>query len=667
MRSFRIEIFATVVILGATVCAILFSPLSFKRKAAPSKDGKADAAAESSKRKPDLKQNAGKGGKSGKASPAAKAPLKVSESLRSQIKDEIGAIERPAGSGRFTGKVVDKKGNAVPGANVNAQRQNVSFRYSRKNQWWRSQDLGQKIDAYLQNFKDMERNNYGAVSDAQGRFVIKGLPDGRYYLSAWAEGFANDYSNYRLYEPDAEVTIVVKPVLELKVLVLAPDGDPAQSARLSLGRQATGGMGGATWQADWTAEDPVVEVQDEGIYVLSARDEQRGCASDSVNVSVKAGAMPDEVVLRLEEFPGVKGKVIFEGASAEEGPSTMNLEVYVIQVPQDGERTWEYLRQGMTVNVGSYNNYEYCFDRLVPGNYLLGCMADNRLTMEEVSVSDKMVKKDLRIPPPDRKKSLIVAILDPAGNIISDCQISAGYRFGGGFYGGQTAARLLPDGTYRIAIPDPDPNLKAPPDKIEYEVSANSNSFGSKKAACPNPPPERLTIQFEQEALVEVCFTNYGRSGYEERLGFGLFPEAEKNRYCSGNYNNAPRVSSKGILKLGPVQPGKYAFVLFIKTERWQYTQIQELSMDISADENAFDIALPELYTLSVAAPADKAGQYASLRKAGNPQNQINLSIQLGKDGVGLFRNLAAGSYVVWFNGKETEVSVPEDKAVELE
>ncbi len=673
MKKLAFEIVATIVLIAATVCALLFSsPFGFKGKGASSQN---DPAGDSNgaKEMPTPK-DAKKDHKEVDAKPVSppKEKLKAIESMRSQIKKEIDTIQRPHGSRSFTGKVMDRKGNPIAGAQVTAQRQDRSsyHRFGKKN-WWRMQNLDMKLEGYMDNFKTIERNKYSTVSDSEGRFAINELPDGKYYISVLAEGYDEDANNTnnRFVEPDAELTLFMKPIFEFKVLVLDPDCNPASSAKLRIDGQKTSGS--YLRSIDWCPEDPMLELYDEGIYILSANDEENGTASDMLRVSVKAGDIPDEIVLRMEDVPGIKGRLIFEEIQSDDENAPGHYEVCLIQVPSGSERSWEFIRQGRQVHAASHNSFEYSFDRLVPGNYLLACMCDKTLSVEEVCVNGKTVRKDLKVPPLEKNNSVVVSVLDPSGKQLSDCQISIECRSTGASYRSPIASRRLPDGTYIVPIPEKSGGLKdaSSPDKAEYVISVLSNSFGSKEVSFAIPPPERIVIQFDREAILDVLLTNYGRAGYEERLGFGIFPENQKNRSYSGGYNNASYVNSKGVVKLGPFQPGKYALIVFLKTDRWQYSQIGELSVELSPGENSFDIELPVLHVLSVSAAPEKAGAFVSIARE-NTSNQsggFSSSISLDKEGAGVFRNLSAGDYTIIMGGKNTSVSIPDDKEIELE
>lgn len=665
----RKELLITIFMVVGTIIALIFFPIKiFKKTECPVQESNQTTSDKTVPLKKEMSRPASVESVKKRNPPSVSLSKNLSESantLKKELRKEINDVSKTTGTGRFTGKVLTSDNQPLPDVQVRAVKIDTG-RWNYYNRNRKRLEIGEKVDFYIKSLQEGEKNTYESSTDAQGRFHIDGVPQGKYWFEAFAEGYQVEQKNQRGYniEPDADITFIARQLIEVKVQVQLPDGSLAPSAKIDIGHMQLPG-GYSSWPFNWAPDNDVIELWEDGCYTLTAKSEEKDMSSDAVNLVFRTGNPPEQVVLKLRTFPGIKGKLVFRNDNGINNSG--RVEVYAILHTQGKEVTKESLQQGNPGNANNYNGYEFNFDKLIPGNYVIGCFIRNRLLTEEVRVVDRVVIKDIEIPPLNPSDYVTLWILDPKNSPLIDCQISAGYRGKEGNYSGYAeGVTLLENSSYQVILPTTESNI-ASPDSTKYEITVRSGKYGEKKVSFASPPPEQLTVKFESEAFLEVSFSNLGQVEYADRVGCSLFPETEKRYYYNASMNG-PKINSSGILNLGPVQPGKYTLVVFVKTDRWQYSPVQEIPVDINAGDNTLTVTLPELYSLTVLASPRKAGRGVSLmKKEGEESSQKqNMYKNLDKDGKAEFGNLSAGNYEIFLDGKKKSVSIPDVAEIEI-
>ncbi len=197
------------------------------------------------------------------------------------------------GTGRIRGFVRDAAGQPLAGAAVNAVPDELPGS---------ANDLGSRTRQFVSRRKWQALSERRAVTDVNGFYEVDGVGDALYTLTAWARGSSIDRRSN--VHPGAVADFSLSPVVELRVRILLPDGSMAPFARLHL-RQP-----GTYLSGPWRPGDDSRDVKP-GVWVLNATHpvlETLGSAR--VEVDAKWGEAVEPVVLRLEERPGIRGRLL---------------------------------------------------------------------------------------------------------------------------------------------------------------------------------------------------------------------------------------------------------------------------------------------------------------------------------------------------------------------
>ena len=148
-------------------------------------------------------------------------------------------------------------------------------------------------------------------SDKDGAFLVTGLEEGTYSLSAFREG--HSHASVRAPAGEMDVSIVLKDLVTVRGRVLRADsGEPIPVFEASFINGQAGRMKPDLFMNARRIEDPLGCFSFENVYaepvVVSAR--APGFAPAFVNLTSTAREAVSEVTLRLEPMEPIRGKVV---------------------------------------------------------------------------------------------------------------------------------------------------------------------------------------------------------------------------------------------------------------------------------------------------------------------------------------------------------------------
>jgi len=581
------------------------------------------------------------------------------------------SVPRPKrGDGTITGTVLTDDGEPLGGAVIRAT---IYRKSSSKNRHRRGS--GPPEDKELEDYvKDMvKRYRAGiesrceAMTNARGEYTIHGISeDGedKYYLSAYCRGYELQ-QNPRVREIRAGSTVnfKAKSIHTLVCNVYLPDGTMPEKASIRVYRGSN-----SSRSYTWYKETPELQLDPGDFQVQATGGEDNIFRSDKVSVSVVKGETPASLELRMNDEPGIRGKVEFP-------PGEQNLSVYVkyLKIDEGADSSPDrLLREGNSKHVYGYNA-KFVFRDLPPGTYLVGVILNNALVLEHktVVVQKVMESVDFTLPAPDASQFVLVTVLTPAGKPASDVRFSAGYRAENHSSSGGTRSQQMPDGAWRV-FHYPIKKEDEKPGGIHW-LTARSQKYGSRKEEYNAGNTRTLKIQFEEPAHLTVTVAGYRGSGMEGKLTLSVKPAAKDgNRRGPTSYYGRQRtgLDSEGTQKFGPLSPGEYDIHVSVKTDRYRSSTAQIVTTVLKAGDNSETVTLPKLHSLTVIVDAGQEGTSFRLNSRNSSGYYYNSSTQKAKDGRVVFKNLVAGDYTLQAWGKtsgQMQVSIPSQQTIRFE
>jgi len=349
----------------------------------------------------------------------------------------------PASGGRaITGRVATETGAPLAGARVIAREiQKRSVTFLRRPAWdpayHPAPDLESRLRRSLEFVLKSQRREHAATSDADGRFAITGLDGERYELVASADHHAlsdgtgvgwNRWS--RVVEPDAEVELVAKPLLDATFTLTLPDGAPPSEAIVAFRRL---GDRDDAWEQTWTPDAPRIAAP-AGDWMVAARvldpesgergQEMRDFVSEERLVAITPAAPTVAIALRsLARLSGV-----IRGSS---GPDRRHVNVVIVPLldgettAPPGERSGTRRRDTHQVTLQSSRTGEWHFDDpwITAGRWsvaLTDYSSGERLDERVVDVTDRPVEVAFDLAPPDASERVPVRVRTADGEALDD-------------------------------------------------------------------------------------------------------------------------------------------------------------------------------------------------------------------------------------------------------
>lgn len=440
-----------------------------------------------------------------------------------------------------------------------------------------------------------------ARTDAEGRFVLAGLPPGTVEIEAEREGWL-DASTGELELADGETRSGVRLVLDsgfsIDGVVLLPGGDPVRGARVRVERLVSGGWGGprltrmgsATSGSDGRFS---VTGLGEGNYTVRAslEREESGGWLRAVAEAVRAGG--PELTLALEAPVGFDGRVVDDL-----GQPVTAFTIDVSSVDDGGPRE----SQDYESEDGTFR-----FERAGPGTYELRAEADGHVQLIELEVvlpgaGDALVVELARTA---RVSGTVVL---PGGAPRSEATVRGGdgsSQGGFGGWGGPRGPRTTSDGEGAFALEDVEPGT--------FELTASAEGYADSEAAtielAPGEVRDDLVLALRTGGRIEgTVYSPEGEALADQRVTWG------DNAMGFGS-NGETRTDAAGFFSFDAVTPGEWAVSAV--------PSFDELGSQMrSGGQNAFVEVMGQLVTKTVTV---EDGETVTVELGGEPRRPVRV------------------------------------------
>jgi len=566
--------------------------------------------------------------------PVAERARAALQTLR-DVLDSIPTPEVERGEGTIRGHVRTQGGEPIAGALVVARPASGGPRrkYRRGLAGPDEEEVEEWVRDRVASRKWREAARGEARTDATGAYAIPGLTGAKHSVSAYALGYqctaARGSSAYNV-RPDVTVDFVARPVVEVAVDVLRPDGSRPPHAKIVC-------RGDATRTESWLPGERWIQLWP-GTYTAQAVVGENH-RSEEQTILVEAGKPAPALVFRLEDRPGLRGRVLFPPEMQPAPASVYALRFAGSEPPNHARLTAEGEN---TSTAGAY-----AFENLDPGNYLVGAGYGNKSVAVTalVRIADDLVDLDLKLPPPDAERFVVVHVFGPEGERPNDVRFETSYSGGSLGATGGGRAFLRSDGahfvphhswdTLRYGSNHTDPH---------WHVKAISKELGAIKKEYTPGKDQELTFRFRPGARLTVRITGYVDSGHEGHLLVVLKEASAKYDPYFGRRYREKLPDEKGRQLLGPTQPGSYEAILILRRPLGVAWPLERMPLQLRPGENELAIPLPALHTLTV---VSEPGWRVSVVGAEDRHRRRTLQRSTGEDGKATFEHLPAGAYRV--------------------
>ncbi len=491
-----------------------------------------------------------------------------------------------------------------------------------------------------------------ATSGADGTFALEDVADREHAVGAAAAGY-----EFRVqYEsgcarPGSTVTIIGRPVLEVRISVLRPDGTAPAEATVQYDRGPP--FGESSYQ--WTAAADVLRLPPRRVRLLATGGEGNMLASDPLDLDLAAGPPSGTVVLRLVPRPGVYGTVTIPEALR--GGSSLR----VVALPSRPGPPPDPERMANAENgcwIGNGESGEYSLPDLRPGPWLLAVVDWSQVyDRAEVTVTAEAVRKDFVLPEVPRADCVLLRVEGPDGRPVSGVSVQVQVSSEKGSWSMGSSPRPDSDGRLLVALRGLD--RRGERSGISCQLAVTSPEHGTRSVGVELTEAPVADVRFAEPAWLEVEVTGRG----EDAAGTG---DLHVSVSPEGEGGTSERLREGSPVRLGPYQPVSVTVDVFVVTlDQGDWVRVARQTVALRSGENRVAIPVPPLYELTVLLPDGVHGVSLAAREGDEGATQEGWSASREADAAGraVFPALPPGRYVLttWTDddARNMEVSVP--------
>jgi hypothetical protein len=440
---------------------------------------------------------------------------------------------------------------------------------------------------------------------------------------------------------DAPVASVdATPGEGVSVSVLQPDGSAAAAATVVFEAQ------GSKTSLEWTPANSAVSLKP-GLYTVRASANDKELRSEAKVLTLRAGEAPPALRLQLMGRTGLAGRV--EGP-----PGESDSQFYVWTLRLDGALNPEKLRKDGDRKKADKDGTFRMLD-LRPGTYAVGAgRAKGAVDVTTTVVVDRggLARVDLLVPSLDSSRVLIVRVLGPDGEVVTDAKAVGDYKTEEG-KGKKARAVRKEDGSLWLVPEQGFLDVLSGATAGEAYVRVSSDQYGEQTIPLSPGSSLSLTVRFEGAAVLVVEVSGYEGSALEGDLKLELVRldsggEAYGTRERQGGKR---KVDPSGKETIGPVQPGDYELQLLVK-EDGKDRVASTNQLRLQPGENAFTLSVPQLSSLTVV--TDDESSLGLIRLGGGGKTRRK---EKPEDGKVVFDRLLPGEYQIVRWSKESGAS----------
>ncbi len=465
-------------------------------------------------------------------------------------------------------------------------------------------------------------------SGLNGGFTTGGLPPGAYRLSARLNGweFETVPPGNVWYRPGDNAELLARPVREVEVRVVLPDGGTASRAEI-LCRQ-----GSVKKTLIWSQSDSTVRLGP-GDWRLSATAAEGVLRSPETRVDQAHVALD----LHLAGSPSIHGRVLFP--DDEQGYPVY---VCILRIASEQQADASLLagsRKGKLVE--SAHEAEFNFPDLQPGLWLLGAFGPDGTVhgLESVVVDDDPVSREIPVPPAPYPKYLLLKVESPAGEALTDVELAVGVRHGSRarYWRSPSSIEILPDGRIRIPHYVCGPNEHR--EDMHYRIAVTSSDYGKVGREYDPARESELLVRYTDPAKLEVRVSGIEGSALNGRVRVELEPAPGAAR----GFTDYRDIGADGCTEYGPLAPGEYTITVGVDRGRRNLQPLAERTVTLASGTVVERFALPRVCTVTVrGAP----GSY-DLRPASGIDRRPIGGIRPSENGQVEFDFVPAGHYLL--------------------
>lgn len=618
------------------------------------------------------------------------------ESARVQLRTALAALPvpgAPPGTGEIRGRVVDANGEPLGGVHVRAQPEPS---------WISGPDVGapdaspggrlDRLLAALDRLRAEQAARASVVTAADGTYRISGLAARPYVIRGWKAGYdvrallTPSPMGWGV-RPDAEVDLQASPAETVTLAVRYADGQVPESAVVRI-TDSTGSREGIQHVA-WSAASPTIRLVHGG-YTLQAFG---GCAlhhrwsgqdhwtadskSGVVRVGVAPGTPAQPVVVTLLPRGGLRVH-LRATSDAEE----FDVRVFAKRVEPgaeaDSRARWASPMLGVRdAGVGRESFYD-----LEPGRYRVGVFrawpAETPDAEGEFEVGTAVTVVELALPPAKAVAQIEVRALDGAGAPIANARFMVHTRRSSSW---ARSVRVRPDGTYVLRL---DADIAADwvarpvqPDRHwSLELKHAAYEGGATVSIAPDSPMP-IEIRLGALATLEIEFPDFANGPYAQGACCRLAaPGTDLMRLrmeltMGERTGRSSGPDGEGRQALGPVEPGTYELVIFLKDPArpgpFGWSVSARTPITLQAGRNAYTVPAPVRYEVTVHAEGVDGKQ---LVLAASPGGGFGppAGLAMVEGGRAVFREISPGRYWIGTWGmpaeQQLEFRVPDQTVV---
>ena len=679
------------VILGVGIGSTLFSPVPVAHQPMPSVELGATRPIESSdlaalpELRPDSSRNAAPKLDLGEAPAFSNAEL--DEAISST---RAAPREQEVGPGVIRGRVMDTEGRPIASVLVRATRRmergNSASDPSKVGVVPQDLSLERHLRDAAKEYAAGRSRSFEATSNASGEFALKGLQEGRYSISPYAEGYLlknkAGRAGYIEARTGEEIELFGEAILDVLVSVRLADGTEVKNAivrcsdhPIASGDDWSQGLfGSGRNEFTWSPDSPRLRLPAKTVYLKAFADPSSNdpsldtnkvdFRSESVEVVLEPGTNPPTVTLSLEGRPGIRGRVIYPAERLRDSTP----QVHLLAIPPGGDVNLEVLAEAdPSVRLWRGSQHSFSFLDILPGRYAVGINRDWNAPIvvhEVIDVGADIVECELRLPPPDLDQFIQVTVLRPDGGMANQVSFGFTHRSGGSSSSQSGGSPMrTQEGVYLYSVPVNSNNAYyvEPSAEDEFLISVRAEGYSEMEALL-SPGQRDLTIQFTEEAFLDVVVHGIAGTGLEGRLEIFMRPTLGGGGGTSRS-SAGEDVSPNGEAHLEGLAVQRYRLTL---RTQWRHTSpgnyqrgtdLMTTDVDLQPGANLIEITAPPVYTLEVLLEGTSEIRNISLTRVSPETGEVMESIaaqNTDERGLALFDQLPAGHYRVEAQGTES-------------
>lgn len=522
------------------------------------------------------------------------------------IADLLGRIpveDSATGTVLITGSVRMIDGTPVQGARIRAFAI-VGPAGSAAPSSTKTRDLAARLVDFVRTERHRMARTREAVTDAEGRFAVTGLPEApKYEVAAFRKGSEVLPSRMPL-RPDRPARFIARPIVKVPFTIRLPDGSMPDEATIVARRRDPSPEG--EYVRRWSPSAPAIRLAAGAHAIQAFAGDDREYSTREEECVIRPGSPPPPLELSFQSALAIRGDVRLEGGGR---PGEIMVECDSVEAKdahavESGSEEPTY--SDGTICSSIYGD-EFSFDHLEPGTYRLTASRWSRhresLVEETVILTDRTVYRVLIIPRRPDDDYLVIRAVDASGRPAPDVAV------------GVQARQMDPPLRLHPEV-RPDGSLWVPIDELlrwgrkdeVKRIAVSSPWRGDKEFLWGRTDPREITVHFEEPALLDLAFSGYAESQYRDRLfieidqGMGIFLYGN-GRLGGDRIQAAPLASGAATVRVGV--RGRWHDALFCEIPH---------TIRLGPGLNEITLPMPVFHTIEVELPGIPWGTRCRLR-----------------------------------------------------